>query len=143
VNAIGLHHVGFCVRDLDEAVVFYERFGFEAGDFIEASGPDAAIGNGLDEAHMTIRFMHRADVVLELTRHHLGGSPAPRPPGAVGHAYIALQVDDVQAAYDELRAAGVAFRDAPHYVPADEAWSATALDPSGIPVVLTQFGAVA
>ena len=99
MNARGIHHVGFAVTDLDEAVRTYERlFGgrLEHRARVEEQGVEAA----------TIRV---GDDRIEL----LAALDADTPVGRFlakrgpGMHHVAYEVDDVAAALSDLAAAGV------------------------------------
>ncbi len=83
--ANAVHHVSLNVSDVPPAIQFYEALGFR-----EFERPDL----GFDGAWMTLNGMGEL---------HLLGFP---PPDAVGQ-HFALQVDDIDAALDELTTKGI------------------------------------
>jgi methylmalonyl-CoA epimerase len=98
VEARGIHHVGVAVSDLDAAVATYERlFGgrLEHRERVEEQGVEAAsmrVGES------------RVELVAALGEDTpVGRFLAKRGPGM---HHVAYEVDDVEAALDELAAAG-------------------------------------
>lgn len=91
VRPLGLHHVSINVRDADEAARFYiDLLGLIRRD----DRPDFGFGGAwLDAGGQQVHLLEGA------------------PPAAVGQ-HFALQVDDLDAAIEELRASGVTVSDA-------------------------------
>jgi len=98
VNALGIHHLGVAVEDLDEAVATYERlYGAEVEhrDTVEEQGVEAAslrVGDGRVEL---LRALGDDTPV--------GRFIARRGPGM---HHVAYEVDDVAASLGELAAEG-------------------------------------
>jgi methylmalonyl-CoA epimerase len=98
VEARGIHHVGVAVADLDEAVATYERlFGgrLEHRERVEDQGVEAA-SMRLGESRVELLAALGDDTPV-------GRFIAKRGPGM---HHVAYEVDDVEAALDELAAAG-------------------------------------
>ena len=98
MNALGIHHLGVAVEDLDEAVATYERlYGAEVEhrDTVEEQGVEAAslrVGDGRVEL---LRALGDDTPV--------GRFIARRGPGM---HHVAYEVDDVAASLGELAAEG-------------------------------------
>ncbi|MBN0987661.1 VOC family protein [Amphritea pacifica] len=96
-NFNGLQHIGIPVTDIQRSITFYRRLGFTV--VMEKTFPE---GDGETTAVM----MHRAGVIIEL--YQLPQSQLEeienRRDGSVDH--IAFSVSNIQAAFDEMKAAG-------------------------------------
>jgi methylmalonyl-CoA/ethylmalonyl-CoA epimerase len=104
VEARGIHHVGVAVADLDEAVATYERlFGgrLEHRERVEDQGVEAA-SMRLGASRVELLAALGDDTPV-------GRFIAKRGPGM---HHVAYEVDDVEAALDELAAAGAELIDA-------------------------------
>jgi catechol 2,3-dioxygenase-like lactoylglutathione lyase family enzyme len=118
-------HVGVAVEDLDRAVEFYEAF-LQAKPFSEYTNErkpfiDELVGY---QATMQEAWFELGDTYLELLQ-YLEPEPGRTSPETynVGHMHLCLEVEDVEAEYERLRAAdlGIEFRsEGPVTVPADE-----------------------
>ncbi len=116
-------HTGIVVSDLDAALHFYgELLGFETVRRAEESG--AALGNilALDGTQVTTIKMEAGNGQIELLHF---GSPARQATrngqlsaDSLGLTHIAVTVDDLDATYARIEAAGVRFN-APPQVSAD------------------------
>lgn len=91
------HHVGVIVTDLERSTEFYRALGFETVSDSPADGGPRAI-----------RFMRSGALQLELFC-YAETPPAPvRVEGRrLGFRHLAFSVDDIDAALDGLKAAGV------------------------------------
>jgi catechol 2,3-dioxygenase-like lactoylglutathione lyase family enzyme len=114
VKTSGIHHVSICVRDTDEAVDFYTKvLGFDV-----LPRPDFGFGGcWLETGNGQV---------------HLMESDAARPQGD----HFALQVDDLDTAVDDIRAAGWKVDPIPHMQGAGR--QAFLHDPSGNMIELNQ-----
>jgi len=118
-----IDNVGVGVSDLDRALDFYRRLGFEVLER-EEDTPSATLQAG--------------SVRLWVFR-GLGGPPPSRAPDPAanppGLDHVSLWVEDVDVAYESLRSGGLAFE----AEPADQPWGARAtslLDPDGTRIYL-------
>jgi glyoxylase I family protein len=110
----GIHHVSVCVRDSAEAVAFY----VDVLGCVELPRPDFGFGgHWLDAGGQQV---------------HLMESDAPRPQGD----HFAIRVDDLEAAVNDIRAAGVTVNTLPHMAGAGH--QAFLQDPSGNTIELNQ-----
>lgn len=94
------HHVGIIVSDLGASTAFYRSLGFET-----------SLDLPWEDGSRAIRFMRNGDLEIELFWY--ADSIAPPAEGKrLGFRHLAFRVDDVDAALDELKAAGIAPADA-------------------------------
>ncbi|MEM1400800.1 MAG: VOC family protein [Pseudomonadota bacterium] len=120
----GLHHVGFTVPDVEEAIRFFEAmFGcvkilntgrFDVDDDFMANNLGAKPTSRLED----LVFLRCGDSAnIELFKYsgddEEGGF---RRPSQVGSFHLAFQVDDANAAGERLRAIGVQVLDGPSYI---------------------------
>lgn len=84
----GLQHTGIPVRSIEEAAEFYKKLGFESRWTMTRD-------NG-----QTVLFMENKGFLLEL----YDKEEAPGVSGAINH--IALDVSDIEKAYEEVRTLG-------------------------------------
>ena len=104
-----LHHVGLTVSDLERSIAFYcAVFGAAVRERSESDGPDIEALTGVVGARMlTADLELEAGEILELIQYL-----APKA-GVLaqqrhqpGHTHIGFRVQDVDAAYERLRAHG-------------------------------------
>jgi methylmalonyl-CoA/ethylmalonyl-CoA epimerase len=104
VEPHGIHHLGVAVKDLDSALVTYERlFGaeLEQRETVEEQGVEAAsLRIGADRVELLAALGEDTPVGKFLSK---------RGPGM---HHVAYEVDDVGAALDELAAEGAELIDA-------------------------------
>ena len=111
--AVTLNHTGFIVNDLDSAIEFYrDALGLDLERTADSSSPGLSSIVGYDNARLRAAFLVGADGhTLELIQYI-------NPPGAarsseelreraiVGAAHLAFLVENVDAVYERLLAAG-------------------------------------
>ena len=93
------HHIGIVVSDLERSKAFYRVLGFEPGD--ERVAEDK-----------TLSFLRLGPIQLELFWYPEPVPAVEAPERAVGFRHLALETHDIDAAFAELRAAGVLPEDA-------------------------------
>jgi catechol 2,3-dioxygenase-like lactoylglutathione lyase family enzyme len=109
-----MNHVGVSVVDLDRSIAFYrEMFGMEpAMEIMPFGGPQFSGVMGLPGAHGRMCMITGGDVALELFEF---AEPAPRakaadyPVADHGYSHFGFEVEDIEAVYARLNAAGVRF----------------------------------
>ncbi len=137
-RAIGVHHTGITVSDLQRSVEFYKRFGFEVEVRLESVGPDVGKGTGVPGAHLRVAMLLRESTRLELLEYlSPDGAPTVLPNNGIGAAHIAIQVDDIDAAVTDLIAAGIRFVSEPIAHESGTRW-VYMKDPDGITTELFQ-----
>jgi catechol 2,3-dioxygenase-like lactoylglutathione lyase family enzyme len=133
-----VNHIGLTVSDLEASTAFYKLLGFEDGVVTRMPVRHRWLPEilGLEAPELEVTFLALGEVSLELLRYH-------EPQGAVqtslnlydaGSAHIAFGVDDIDAEYERLRAAGVRFVSAPVTIAEGDfagAQAAYAYDPDG------------
>jgi methylmalonyl-CoA/ethylmalonyl-CoA epimerase len=118
-----IDNLGVGVSDLDRALDFYRRLGFEVVEQDEQT-PSATLQSG--GVRLWI-FRGRGGAALKRE-----SDPTANPPG-IDH--VSLWVEDVDLAYESLRGAGLDFESEP----ADQPWGARAtslVDPDGTRIYL-------
>jgi catechol 2,3-dioxygenase-like lactoylglutathione lyase family enzyme len=134
----GAHHTGITVADLDRSISFYEQLGFEVTDRIEEEGAEVESGTGVAGAKLRVAMLQGPTSRLELIEYvQPGDSPAPHPNNGIGAAHVCVEVEDVDAAVDELRGRGVRFLSDPITHESGIRW-VYAKDPDGITAELLQ-----
>lgn len=88
----GLQHIGLPTNDMEATVAFYQSLGF-------------TVAHRADNEGAQVCFLRLAGVCIEAYQN----GKAVGKPGAIDH--IALDVDDIQAAWDAVRAAGYQTRE--------------------------------
>lgn len=110
----GFHHVGVSVADIDRSIAFYrDLLGMEqACPVFSFAGPQYAQIMDLAEPEGRMCVMAKAGVQLELFE-FARPEPAPQAPDRPvcdrGLTHFGVEVDDIEAAYARLSAAGVRF----------------------------------
>ena len=91
-------HVGIAVKDLDESVKFYESLGFKASGYEVVA-----------EQKVKVAFLPCGDSELELLESTEPDGPIARfiEKNGPGIQHIAIRVDDIDKALEELKAKDV------------------------------------
>ena len=91
-------HVGIAVKNLDESVQFYESLGFKASGYEVVA-----------EQKVKVAFLPCGDSELELLESTEPDGPIARfiEKNGPGIQHIAIRVDDIDKALEELKAQGV------------------------------------
>lgn len=119
-----LAHTAFAVHDMDRALAFYAKLGL----------------------HESFRLL-RDDGYLMLVYLHIGGDrflelfpngPDPEAERVQSFRHICLKTDDLQAAVQQLQAAGITIDRGPS-LGKDANWQAWITDPDGNPIELMQI----
>jgi catechol 2,3-dioxygenase-like lactoylglutathione lyase family enzyme len=140
------HHHSFTVSDMDRSIRFYrDLLGLELiQDAVRANleSYDQIAGYRNVDLRIVMLRERGGDFILELIEYR-------NPPAQirelqnyyVGASHVCFLVDDMQAEYKRLSAAGVRFNSPPVEIVRDGKWVGTALylfDPDGITVELEQ-----
>ena len=91
-------HVGIAVKDLDESVKFYESLGFKASGYEVVA-----------EQKVKVAFLPCGDSEIELLERTEPDGPIARfiEKNGPGIQHIAIRVDDIDKALEELKEKGV------------------------------------
>ncbi len=111
-SAISVHHVGFTVPDLDEAIAFFTEvigceFLFRAGPFEDSDGDFMSENLNVDKRASLMVAMLRCGPVtnLELLEYRTADQKTITPKNSdVGAGHLAFHVADMDAAVEYLRA---------------------------------------
>ncbi|AEA23629.1 Glyoxalase/bleomycin resistance protein/dioxygenase [Pseudonocardia dioxanivorans CB1190] len=97
IDVRGVHHLGLTVGDLATASAFYASAGYQPADRISLTGPDGAVGNGLDAASLEIAFLIGPTLTLELVEFD---PPAPRRVSATDPGFGSVPIGRPGAGQD-------------------------------------------
>lgn len=143
VQVSGTQHTGFSVVDLDRSIEFLGLLGCEViwrreitdAYFREIVGlPDTVV----HAAHLRVPGSTH---IIELFQYGPQEAPANLEPNEPGHSHLCFLVDDLPAAYEELRAKGVQFKSPPVLITAGVntgGYGVYLIDPNGITLELFQ-----
>jgi lactoylglutathione lyase len=146
MGIIGADHTSYSVRSIEHSLAFYrDLLGFEViherpeiknNYFRKIVGiPDGVI----HDAYLRIPGTTHC---LELFEYmHPRGTPQNLKPNNPGSSHVAYLVDDLQAFFPKLKAAGVEFISEPVYLdegPNEGGWALYMKDPDGIVIELFQ-----
>lgn len=140
-------HTGFTVQDLERSIAFYrDLLGMQLVHQRDTTAPYVSQVTGFAGARLKIALLkvgpedpHTLEL-LQYVSHP--GEPTDRATNRPGNGHLALRVDDLQAWYHRLSAAGVKFR-SPAPVPLTDGVNAGAYavylrDPDGFTIELIQ-----
>lgn len=140
-----LNHFGLTVRNIERSTAFYARFGAEVvirESHFAGTGMDK--GLGLEGVDLITRMLSFNGTLVELLEYRSPRGEDFRLRNAdIGAAHLAIQVEDIHAEYESLRAEGIEFYAAPE--PINEGafeggYWVYFRDPDGISVELIQPG---
>jgi catechol 2,3-dioxygenase-like lactoylglutathione lyase family enzyme len=138
MNSPGVHHTGITVSDLDRSVRFYERLGYREVERTEEDGAEVERGLGVSRASLNVAMLEAPRGMLELIQYRQpDGSPEHLPNNGIGAAHVCVEVEDVDAAFAELREEGIEFFSEPITHESGIRW-VYAKDPDGITAELLQ-----
>jgi catechol 2,3-dioxygenase-like lactoylglutathione lyase family enzyme len=117
-----IDHVNIVVQDLERMVAFYrDVLGLSVTKRVTISGPWVAATVGLADAHADVVYLDfPAGPRIELLRYNTPALDRPADigrPNAPGIRHLAFRVNDIDAATERLRAAGVRIFSAVQTVP--------------------------
>jgi len=144
MTSIGdVHHVGITVRDLEESLQWYERvFGVEREFVAHGAGPELGEAVGVPDADLSFAFLRFGSCVVELLCYaNRRQDTFDRSNADVGSTHVCIEVPDLQQAYDDLVAKGIAFLAPPLHID-DGPLAGGAFvyfkDPNGVTLELSQ-----
>ena len=139
----GFHHAAISTPDLERCIDFYTRiiggevawtFGWPAGT------PEADEVTGLENSEADAAMLKIGETFLEVFEFNSPDTPpraGQRPVNLHGITHICLEVEDIQAEYERLKAAGMPFNCAPKAQ--DGSSMVYGRDPDGNVVELIEF----
>jgi glyoxylase I family protein len=107
-----MNHVGISVSNIERTIAFYrDMFGMEElTPVFPFGGPDFSAIMGVENAQGRMTMISNGDVRLELFE-FANPRPAPRDPNYPvadhGYSHFGFDVEDIDAVYERLKAAGV------------------------------------
>jgi catechol 2,3-dioxygenase-like lactoylglutathione lyase family enzyme len=144
VSVIGVYHSGLTVGEIERSIAFYtEMIGLELAWRQESTSPYIAQLTGLPGTHLLVAYLRPPGTdgpYVELLQYLApSGTPVDTTPNNPGTGHVCFFVDDLDRAYDRLRAAGVTFVSPPNLISAgvhEGSKTVYLLDPDGIRVEL-------
>lgn len=133
-------HTSFTVSDLDRSVAFYrDALGFAVERTFEAEGDRISRITGMPGAHLKIALLVLGSFRLELIQYlSPPGKKLDLSTNNTGASHIGFYVEDIQAAYNKLKAQGIQFRSLPTSADDTRPLVAYFSDPDGITLELQQ-----
>ncbi len=140
MKVLGCHHTGITVSNRDRSVAWYcEMFGFTAGPKWETQGPGIEQIIGIPGVHIKGCHLQLGGYLLELIEYV---SPKSKQvdlsTSNIGSGHFGFVVDNVDEAYEVLKAKGVRFKGVPATGRPGGPKACYFLDPDGIPLELVQ-----
>lgn len=109
----GVHHIAIGVPDIEAGLAFYrDALGFEVDwrSDVSADNKKAGAAVGIPSFEAKMAMLKGPNICLELWQYQ---KPKPRDmrsdPSDLGYPHMALSVEDIDAEYDRLAAAGMTF----------------------------------
>jgi catechol 2,3-dioxygenase-like lactoylglutathione lyase family enzyme len=113
-ESVTVHHVGITVSNLEAAVKWYgTAFGLKPGLALEVSGPGGSKILRLPEHIHRAVLLPVGDFAIELLEFIPTRRPFDGRQDDVGYVYICFEVDDLDAVYARMSAAGYDFHSEP------------------------------
>src|SRR5687767_1532222 len=149
---LGVWHTSWTVADLDRSVAFYrDLLGFELVERKHRIGPFIEEVVGFEGAELKIATLRIPAAPEPASGHHLELIEYVQPSGDkldlrtcnVGAAHLAVGTNSIQADYERLSRAGVAFVSPPVRVPSGSnanSYACYLRDPDGFTIELVQPG---
>lgn len=145
MRVVGLDHASISVGDLERSLGFYHGLlGLAILGTGDDAGPEVAAITGFPHAQVRYADLDTGSGhILELLQYlSPQGTPLAQELCDPGSGHIALRVDDVVAALERLRQAGVTARAEPVEIPDPAAWRGARCvyvhDPDGVTVELIE-----
>lgn len=136
----GFNHTSFTVANLDRAVHFWAKLGFEGPGIVERNAGWVGDVTGVPGARIRVAHLHGYGHHMEFIEYRDGARENPTAlPDTPGVGHVCLDVEDIRATFADLLAAGasplgkVSEIDDPGMAPCSAAYLR---DPNGIIIEL-------
>ncbi len=111
MGTLRFDHLGVVVEDLEAVSAFFAALGFEREGRSSVEGEVVDRINGLDGIRNDVQMMRTPDGTgkLELIKYHEPADPdgpSRFPPNRLGYRHICLEIGDVDATVERVRADG-------------------------------------
>ena len=118
IRAVGVQHIGIPVSDMERSLEFYQEIlGLERVFVAEGEGPEVSEAVGVPDAHLKFAFLKAGNTIVELLQYlRPQGKPYDRMNCDIGACHLSFEVDDIEEAYQSLKADGIKFNAAPLHV---------------------------
>lgn len=112
----GVHHVGLTVRDIAASVAWYQQvFGLTAGPVNHGEGEALSTALQVPGAVLSFSMIQVGSTRIEFLQYHEPpGKGFDRTNGDIGSAHVCFEVNDIDAAYQELQSRGAVFSSTPN-----------------------------
>ncbi|AWX98603.1 glyoxalase [Marinomonas primoryensis] len=101
-HAIGIDHIAIAVNDLEEAIAFYEKFGFIVSDRLTIKGKKSGMISAVMEvASLKFVLLQGTDRISQITKFIEDYGPGPQ--------HIAIEVSDINSVCDVFESEGIKF----------------------------------
>jgi catechol 2,3-dioxygenase-like lactoylglutathione lyase family enzyme len=141
-----IHHLGLTVADIERSIRFYrDLLGMPLLGRREANADYVAQQTGYPGLHLDVasfRIAPDSDQLLQIAQYltHSGAS-SDQGSNRPGNTHLCLKVNDIHAAYNDLKAKGVPFKSAPVEItagPHQGGFGVYLFDPDGYTIELHQ-----
>ncbi len=104
---VGFNHTSFTVADIELAVRFWSKLGFEGSGIVERDAEWVGEVTGVIDARIRVTHLFGFAHHLEFIEYFgaKGGDPSD-PPNTPGSGHICLEVENIHATVEELVAIG-------------------------------------
>lgn len=104
---IGFNHTSFTVADLDRAVRFWSKLGFEGSAIVEREAEWVGHVTGVPGARIRVAHLYGYGHHMEFVEYGEGGQDNPTAlPNLPGTGHVCLDVEDIHTTFADLLAAG-------------------------------------
>lgn len=119
VRLTGVHHVGIPVRDLESSLAWYKDvFGVDPAFRLHFEGPELSEIVQVEGARIDAAYLEIGETMLELL-HYTDPEAAPFTLRNcdVGAMHVTFEVEDIEAAHQELVDKGLSINSPPGLIP--------------------------
>jgi len=103
----GFNHTSFTVADVQRAIHFWAKLGFEGPGIVERDAGWVGDVTGVPGARIRVAHLYGYGHHMEFIEYHNGGGDNPTElPNTPGVGHVCLDVADIHATFADLLAAG-------------------------------------